>query len=251
MVEETTGEIPPLQGCLYCHAEGTTALTKSRRFLGLGSSFPTLKCRHCGAVAVLDLGSQDDSDSWRIRYRRVSRTPRYYYVALHLGKAGWLTAREAIIISTNGYVQRRRVQQVKEGELSWLRPAPLSPPLPLMSPDEHVYLTLRAVTYRQMPPRGVWMGGDPGTILDSGKFYVTDQKLHLLGQRRDWSHDLSDIQRVDYNEQSWAVYLDGPEGQTQQYHGLNVADQLDAQLVASIIDILWSARLNSSYSYNA
>jgi len=229
--------IPPLLGCLYCHTEGATTLSPGRRFLGFGSDYPVLTCRHCNSVALLDY-KPGDSQNWRIRYRRVNRAPRYYYVAIYLGKAGWLSAQKALAASTNGYVQRSRVQQIRAGNLSWLQPSTLHPPPPLMSAEEVVYLTLRGVTFQEAPPSGFLVRADQGAVLDSGKFYVTDQKLHLLGQRRDWSHRLSDILRVEYDDRAWTIVLNTP-GQPQQYRGPNVSDQFDPQLVAAVVEALW------------
>jgi hypothetical protein len=229
--------IPPLLGCLYCHTEGATVLSPGRRFLGFGGDYPILTCSHCDSVALLDYDPEDPQD-WRIRYRRVNRAPRYYYVAIYLGKAGWLSAQKALAASTNGYVQRTRVQQTRAGDLSWLQPAALHPPPPLMGVEEVVYLTLRAVTFQEAPPPGLLVRADQGTVLDSGKFYVTDQKLHLLGQRRDWSHRLSEIHRLEYDDQAWTVVLNTP-GQPQQYRGVNAFDQFDPQLVAAVVEALW------------
>ncbi len=228
--------IPPLKGCLYCHQDGTTVLTEGRKFLGFGSDYPLLKCTHCESVALLDIAG-DDPDHWRIRYRRVNPDPEYYYVAIHLGEAGWLSAEDALAISTNGYVQRQRREQIAQGDLSWLHPTPLDPPPPLMSPTEEVYLTLKGVTFQEAPPPGLLVRPDQGAVLDSGKFYVTDQKLHLLGQRRDWSHRLNSIQRIDYDDQAWTLVLNTPN-EPRQYRGLNTWDQLDAQLVAAVVEVL-------------
>jgi hypothetical protein len=237
MLDETIVSLPPLQGCLYCHSEGTTAITEARKFLGFGSDYPLLKCSHCGSVALFDVNTGEPGD-WRIRYRRVSRASRYYYVAIHLGRGGWLSADKALAISTDGYVQRQRVQQAKSGNLSWLQPMPLRPPPPLMGTDENVYLTLRAVTYQQASPQGLFVRPNQGDVLDSGKLYVTDQKLHLLGQRRDWSHPLGDIHEIKYDTDSWTAILHTADN-LQQYRGISVVEQLDAQLIATVLETLW------------
>jgi hypothetical protein len=231
-----SGSSAPLQGCLYCHAEGSTSLTEKKKFFGLGSDFPVLKCSQCGATALFD--ANGGGENWRICYRRVSRAPRFYFVAIHLGKAGWLSASNALAISTAGYVQRTRVQQARMGHFDWLYPTTLNPPPPLMSVDELIFLMLKGVTYQQAPPSGFLVRADQGMVLDSGKFYVTDQKLHLLGQRRDWSHRLSDIHNVKYDNESWTVYLN-VSGQLHQYRGLNAPDQYDAQVIAVTIETLW------------
>jgi len=225
---------PPLQGCLYCHSEGTTVLARSRKILGLGSDFPIVKCAHCDSTAYLDY-QPDLPDGWRICYHRANRAPRYYYVFIHLRKAGWLSAAQALLASTNGFVQRARVAQTQAGDVSWLRPASPNPSLPLLPPAERVYLTLKGVTLQEGPPPGFLIRATAGTTLDSGKAYVTAQHLYLLGQRRDWSHPLSDIRVATYDETSWTVSLEGNE---RHYRGVNVSDQFDAQLVATIIDAL-------------
>jgi hypothetical protein len=103
----------------------------------------------------------------------------------------------------------------------------------MMSPAEKVYLTLRAVTFQETPPPGFLVRPDHGTVLDSGKLYVTDQKLHLLGQRHDWSHDLTEVQKVEYDSKTWMIYLE-----SQHYRGVNVAEQFDAQLISAVLDTL-------------
>lgn len=237
MVDEQAALPPPLEGCLYCHSESSTALIEPRRFLGFGGLWPLLKCKHCGSVAQIDL-AEDSVTDWRIRYRRVNHSPRYYYVRLRFGKAGWLSASQALHLSTEGYVQRRRVQQAEEGDLGWLQLVHLQPPPPLMSSEESIFLSLRAVTYQEAPPAGLFVRPEQGKILDSGKFYVTDEKLYLLGQRRDWAHSLHEIEKVEYNESTWIVYLNHG-GELYQYRGVNVSDQFDAQLVAAIIQALY------------
>jgi hypothetical protein len=229
-----TVQIPaPLQGCLYCHTEGSITLTEGRRILGFGSGLPTLACSSCGSVALFEAGP--DPDTWRIRYKSVNKAPRFYYVMLYLGRAGWLTAEQALDVSRNGYVQRQRIQQTQRGDLMWLHPAPLDPPPPLMSPDENVYLTVHPVTFQQAMRAGSMLAQGEENVLDSGRFYVTDRKLHLLGHRRDWSHKLTDIQRVEHNDQYWRVYVGESE---QHYQGANVLEQIDAQLFTTIVKML-------------
>src|SRR4051794_36980369 len=92
----------PLQGCLYCHSEGSITLSEGRKVLGFGSSVPTITCSQCGSVAFFEAGP--DPDSWRIRYKSVNKSPRFYYVMLYLGRAGWLSAEEAMLLSRNGFV---------------------------------------------------------------------------------------------------------------------------------------------------
>lgn len=228
--------IPPLAGCLYCHGEGTTTLLAPRWYSWPGSRFPLVKCTECQSVAQIDC-DPEDPDRWRIRFRQVNHDARFYYVHHHLGKAGWLSGDEALAISTRGYVQRQRVQQARRGDLDWLQPAPLNPPLPLMTPGEVVYLTLKGVTYQEAPPVGFLVRPDQGGILDSGKFYVTGQKLYLVGQRRDWSHDLAQVDDVLYDDVAWRVLVAAGD-QVHQYRGTNLTNQWDAQLIAATVNTL-------------
>lgn len=234
MTETEVVEIPaPLQGCLYCHTEGSITLSEGRKILGFGSGLPTLTCNSCGSVALFEAGP--DPDSWRIRYKSVNKAPRFYYVMLYLGKAGWLTAEQALEASRNGYVQRQRIQQAQRGDFSWLHPAPLNPPPPLMSHDENVYATVNPVTFQQAMRAGSVLAQGEENVLDSGRFYLTDKKLHLLGHRRDWSHKLTDVQRIEHNDEYWRVYVGESE---QHYQGTNLPDQIDAQLFTTIIKML-------------
>lgn len=229
----------PLQGCLYCHAEGTVSLVEGRKILGFGSGLPSLTCRRCGSVALFE--AEPGSDRWRIRYKKVNRAPQYYYVMVFLGSAGWLEADEALEISRNGYVQRRRVEQATHGDLSWLSPAPLNPPPPLMSPDENVYLTIDPVAFQQVQAGATpsFRGQSDGSVLDSGCFYLSDRKVHLLGHRRDWSHKLSDIHDVQHTDSHWRIYV-GTTGQ--YYQGANHPSQIDAQLFIAVVRALISRR---------
>src|SRR2546423_3478379 len=118
-----TVQIPaPLQGCLYCHTEGTVTLSEGRKVLGFGSGVPTITCSNCGSVAFFEAGT--NPDDWRIRYKSVNKSPRFYYVMLYPRRAGWLSAEEAVTPSRNGFVPRPRVPEVQRGEFSWLPPAP-------------------------------------------------------------------------------------------------------------------------------
>lgn len=226
----------PLLGCLYCHTEGTISQTQGRKFLGFGSGLPTLTCSSCGSTALFDPGPNFALDGWRIKYRHVNKASRFYYVMIYLGKAGWLTADEALEASRVGYIQRQRMVQVQHNDLAWLKPKPLDPPPPLMSPDELVYLTMNPVTLQQASRGNSVVSRGEESVMDSGRFYVTDRKLHLLGHRRDWSHKLMDIQRVEHNENYWRIYV----GDNQQhYQGANLPDQMDAQLFSTIVKVLW------------
>ncbi|MHB8629133.1 MAG: hypothetical protein ACYDBJ_21190 [Aggregatilineales bacterium] len=227
------GTVPaPLRGCLYCHTEGATALGEGRKVLGLGGG-TVLTCQHCGAVAQFEPGEK--ADQWRIRYRSVNHSARYYYVWLHLGQAGWLDAQTALEESRRGFVQRIRLQQLQRGDLAWLHPAPLASPPSLMSPNEVVYAMLNPASLHQGSKNGRSLSRGDSPMQDAGRFYLTDRKLHLLGHRRDWSHKLVEVQRVDNNDRYWRAYIGA---NSQYYQGENLPGQLDAQLFAAIIRAL-------------
>lgn len=227
----------PLLGCLYCHREGTTTLSEGRRLFRLGPPVQVLTCSACGSVAHFEPGP--DSSDWRIRYRRTNQDDAYYYMLVYLGSGRWLNAADALRISRRGYVQRQRMAQAAKGDLSWLSPTVLDPPPPLMSPDETVYLTCNPATFQQATRGGVLLARDEENVLDSGILYVTDHKIHLLGRRRDWSHRLEDIREVEHNTRYWRVHV----GSTQQhYQGINHADQIDAQLFTTVLDVLIAQR---------
>jgi len=234
MAHSTIAPPAPLRGCLYCHTEGTTSLVATRRLLGLGADLPTVRCEHCQSLALLDY-SPDDPDNWRIRYRRANDAPAYYYVALHLGSGAWLSAAEALAASTNGYVQRQRVQQTRAGNLAWLHPAPLDPAPEPLAGDELVYLALRAVTLQEAPPPGLLV--QSGAFIDSGKLWVTDRALRLAGQRRAWSFGLREVEDLSYDAKAWTLVLGDPQ-QPKTLKAPNQDEQYDAQLVAAVVEQL-------------
>jgi hypothetical protein len=87
-------------------------------------------------------------------------------------------------------------------------------------------------TFQQAMRAGSVLAPGEENVLDSGKFYVTDRKLHLLGHRRDWSHKLNDIQRIEHTDSYWRIYVGESE---QHYQGANLPDQIDAQLFCAIV----------------
>jgi hypothetical protein len=230
MTDNATEVPAPLQGCLYCHEEGRITVAEGRKILGFGEGLPTLTCGGCASVAVFQPGP--DADTWRIRYKNYNKSARFYYVMLYLGNAGWMSADQALEASRNGYVQRQRVQQVQSGDLEWLHPYSLDPLPQLMSPDESVYLSSTVATFQQAMRAGRVLAQGEENVLDSGRFFVTDRKLHLLGQRRDWSHKLTDIQRVEHTENYWRIYVGDSE---QHYQGSNLPQEMDAQLFTTIV----------------
>lgn len=228
---------PPLQGCLFCHTEGAMTLAEPRRFLGMGRHFPILICQACGSIALFDFDNDNGTTKhWRIRYRRYNHSREFYYSGLHLGRSGWLDEDVALEISTRAYIQRRRVQQTQLGNLQWLKPLSLTLPPPLLSSDERILLTFRHVTFFQ---------GNTGAFshgrleaLDSGSFVVTDQKIHLLGHKHDWSYGLSDIVTVNYNDRAWFLYVVPSDMLPEFFFCENHPDELDAQLVTAVLEIL-------------
>lgn len=224
-----TDSLPaPLQGCLYCHSEGTIQYAEPRKIFGFGAALPTLTCTHCGSIALFDPGDNENGSAWRIRYKKTNNGPQYYYVMVYFSNGDWIAAEDALDISRKGYFQKLRIEQVQQGDLSWLDPAPLDPPPSLMSPFETVYLTVGQVTLQQ---------GDE-TLLDSGKLHVTNRRIHLLGERRDWTHRLSEIQTITHDKQSWRIYVGASR---QYYQGDNTPDELDAQLFTTVVKALWKS----------
>jgi hypothetical protein len=225
---------PPLLGCLVCHTEGSTFQSEGRKLFGrtapniaalgaFGLGGPALNCRHCGSVAQLEV----QAESWRIRYRKIPQAAEYYYASAFFLDAGWIVDEAALDISRRAYIQRKRVQQAQQGDLAWLNPAPLLPPPPLMSADEVIYLRFEGATVQQGRPQR----HDDGAMQDSGTFYLTDRKVHLIGSRRDWSHRIGDVADVVYSDKAWRIYI-GESGQF--YQGKNNPEQMDAQLFATI-----------------
>jgi len=220
----------PMQGCLYCHTEGSVTAGEGRKILGFGSGLPILTCKQCGSVALFE--TRPDAQTWRIKYRRFNRDAQYYYSMVYLGMAGWLDESEALDISRRSYVQRKRINQAESGDLSFLHAEPLEMPPPLMAPDERVYIGLKPVILQQTSRAAQ---NDESGIQDSGMFYLTDRKIHLLGHRRDWSHKLSDIRDVEYTDRYWRIHVGNA---SQHYQGMNAPDQIDAQLVCAVVAVL-------------
>jgi hypothetical protein len=157
---------------------------------------------------------------------------------VNLWLAGWLDAATAMDLSRRGFIQRHRLQQAQYGDLSWLGPHKVDPPPPLMSPSETLYMQYNPVTLARSPSGGrlaAVLARGEGIVQDTGKLFVTDLKVHLLGQARDWSHKLNEISRVDYNERFWRLYM----AETGQYYqGLNAVGQIDAQLFTVVVQHL-------------
>jgi hypothetical protein len=227
--------LPPLVGCLVCHSEGTTSLLEGRRILGFGSEFPLLECTRCQSTALLDW-AEDRPEYWRIKYRKI---PSQYSFAVQGFGHEWLESEQALEISTQVYIHRKRLDQTHSGDLSWLKPTRLMPPPPLMSPIEWVYLEIPSISYCETRQTGLLSRNKDANILDTGKFYVTDSKIHLLGQRRDRSHRLTDIQRLEFAGQSWYVHIDGES--PHHYHGYSQDGILDAELIIAVITTLKSS----------
>lgn len=227
--------IPPLEGCLYCHREGTTSLAERRSFLDPASARLLLRCSHCRSVAELDYDPQR-ADSWRIRYRRTNHDSRYYYMDVHYGKGEWLDAPVALEISRSGFAQRLRVRQAEAGDFSWIDPAPFCAAVAL-HPHEMMLFELSTVTLREISRAGFFARSNRGQMLDSGRCCVSTQRLHLLGQRLLWAHDLAAVERALYNDRHWLVVV-RDSSQWLQYAGVYTEDEADPQLVVTVIDYL-------------
>lgn len=207
------------------------SLVDGRKLPGLPAGSPILTCEACGAVAAFDYRERRPEE-WQIRYRRIP--PEYPFAALRLGRAGWLDADSALDISTEIFVQRQRLQQVGAGDLAWLKPSRLTPPPPLMTADETVYLCLKPASYCESAGRRFSLLGSNEILLDSGTLYVTDSKIHLLGQRRDRSQRLSEIRELSYSGDIWTLHIAAPHF----YKGYGQANGPDAELIVAIIQAL-------------
>jgi hypothetical protein len=225
----------PLLGCLICHAENTLTLTESRQLLP-GGKYPLLVCSKCESTARFD-ANPDNPDDWRIRYNKISSDILYNFARYSFKRRGWLHSEEALSLSTDVYIQRQRLNQVTEGDLSWLKPGRLSPPPPLMSAREVVYLALKPVTYYETGKTRIPGMGRRDVELDTGTLYATGTKLHLLGQRRDRSHRLTEVRDVQYRGGMWTIHTVAGE-QPHHYQGLANSGSLDAELIAAVIDLL-------------
>lgn len=235
MADHWLASLPPVQGCLFCHSEGAVSIESGRSRLVRSDSFPVIKCSHCGAVAELD--ALPERDEWRIRYRKVSHADRYYYVAQQFGGGEWLDQGAALQISTNGYVQRQRVRQTAEGDLSWLAPLALDPLPPFIDPGETVWLELRGVTLARVAPQTWIFRSGQSEIIDSGKLYGTDLKLHLLGQRRDWSIAWLDVLGSSYDAGMWQIRVEGDD-QPRVLSAQHASNEMDPQLITAIVEHL-------------
>ena len=232
-MDSETARPSPLNGCLVCHTEDRVELTQARRVFGLGREMLLLTCEKCGSVAQFDW-DEESADEWRIRYWKVTSDPPYSFAAWRLKRAGWLDQDDALEVSTQIFVHRQRLHQTLRGELEWLKPRQLDPPPPLMSADETVYLALKGVNYSKDSSSKLWMLNRDDDVLDTGTFYVTDGKLHLLGQRRDRSERLSAIRRMEHDQYGWYIYTED----THHYYGVHQEELLDGELIMAIIDAL-------------
>ncbi|HLA43843.1 MAG TPA: hypothetical protein VJZ27_10425 [Aggregatilineales bacterium] len=220
-------------------------------FAGFGSRYPVIVCSHCGATALLNWNEEAQHDRWRIKYKKVPSEPPYTCASLRFRSAGWLDADAALDISAGVFVQRQRLQQIAAGDFGWLKPGKLKPPPPLMSAEETVYLALKPASYcetavsrfafiekleQTLPLLSAFSGQH--VVLDTGTLYVTDAKIHLLGQQRDRSHRLLDIRRADFRGDVWRIHVDSGE-HPHHYQGFSqVEGVLDAELIVAIVGSL-------------
>lgn len=224
----------PLVGCLVCFAEGTIQLIEKPAFFnfkGFRVGVPLIVCQKCGSTAQFELGA--DADSWRVRYKRVNHPERYHYAARTLGVNRWLSADEALEMAERGYMQRMRLEQVANGDLSFLPHLPTRNTSSLLSPDETVYTRIEQVALQ--------VRGRETSLLDNGVFYLTDQKVHLHGARRDWSHRLSDLHIADFNTEHWQIEIGATPHTYVGSSRPTDPDALDAQLLTALVRTLSNA----------
>jgi hypothetical protein len=220
---------PPLIACLYCHTEGT--ITEHLPQFWQRSKFPRLMCEFCGSIAEFD--NMPDARSWRIRYVKCSNDAPYYYAHLVFEAADWLSEDEAIDLSTDAYVQRRRNEQVRVGQLAWLQPTlPDNRPASL-TPDEHTLAYFEKVAlHRQVTTDE----GETIHDVDQGALFLTDRKLHIHGQQRDWSYEYGAVVKVHYDTTTWHVSFS-------DNHFIKHTVQpgeINAQITCSLIEVLRS-----------
>lgn len=227
---------PPLEGCLVCHTEGSVALEEGRSLPIVGTLMPTLNCDSCGSVAKFRWDGESVS-RWAIRYQKILSEFPYTGANRRLLGKGWLSADDAISISSEIYIHRQRLQQIADHDLSWIKPSRLNPPPPLMTPDELIYLSLKPASYCETGNRRMAFMSDDGVVLDTGILYVTDSKIHLLGQRRDRSQRLSEITDLEFRDDQWFIHVD-MDDQRHHYRGLGQGGILDAQIIVAIIGVL-------------
>lgn len=217
----------PLIGCLYCHTEGT--ITERLPYFWNRSRFPRLVCSFCGSVAEFDLDKS--AGTWRIYYHHCNSGSVYYYAYLVFQNAGWLDEDKAIDYSTNAYIQRRRNEQVRAGQLSWLQPnLPDTRPASLM-PDEHTLAVIENVTLRRT------VKAEDGTTIhdvDTGNVFLTDRRLHVHGAQRDWSYEYGAVIKASYDAITW--YIAFSDNHFIE-HTAN-KNELNAQIVVSLIETL-------------
>lgn len=235
MADHWLASLPPVQGCLFCHSEGAVSVETGRSRLMRGSNLPVIRCSHCGAVAELD--ALPEREVWRIRYRKVNHADRYYYVAQQFGSGEWHDQSAALQISTNGFVQRQRVRQTAEGDLSWLAPLEVDPLPPFIDQGETVWLELRGVTLARMAPQTRVFRSGQSEIIDSGKLYVTGLKLHLQGQRRDWSIAWPDVPGSRYDSDMWQIWVESND-QPCELSAQRASNEIDPQLIIAIVERL-------------
>ncbi len=212
----------PLLGCLYCHAEGTITELQPRPLFG--ADFPRLVCSRCRSVALFD--EDRERGQWRINYQRYNRDKRYFFAALCLGGVEWLSADEAVDLSTKSYIQRERVQQAKRGQLSWLKPQASLPPS--ISPTEQLFLSAKQVELYDK---------QRSIAVDSGALYITNAGLHLLGAAQQWAFDYNEVSATDFAESGWDIQLITNE-QEYNIHCKYREDEMDPQLTIVILRTL-------------
>lgn len=222
---------PPLVGCLYCHTEGTITEFTSRRFAR--ASYPRLVCSNCGSVALYDAG---EADHWRISYQRVNHDARYFYAAYVFESAAWLDDDRAIDLSRDAYIQRRRVEQVKSGQLNWLQPELPDDIRPSrLSPDEQILAFVERCGLKRK------IEADPDTApsthdVDQGPLFLTNRKMHLLGQQREWVYEYAAVINTHFEQLLWRITFS--DAHFIEHNA--TPKELDPQLLTAVVETLRS-----------
>ncbi len=218
---------PPLIGCLVCHTEGTITEFSPQRWWR--STFPLLKCSHCGSAAYFDASPEQ----WRIQYKHINSAPHYHYAAYLFRQKRWINEEEALEFSRQAYIQRHRLQQVEAGNLTWLTPIVLTEAIETIHSDEEALLNIKGC---QLGRRITAEEQNNTTIapVDSGTLVVTNRRLHFWGQERPWIYEWNAIRSATYKNNTWTLEFND----THFIEHLADQDRLDAQLFVAVINSL-------------
>lgn len=220
----------PLVGCLYCHTEGT--ITEHFPKAWQRSKTPRLSCGFCNSVAEFE---HNTTGKWRIKYQLCNTDELYYYAHLVFNSAGWLDEDTAIDLSTDAYVQRKRNEQVKAGQLGWLQPKLPDTRPNSITPDEHALVFIEAAHLK----RKVTNAEDDSISIhdvDTGGLFFTDRNLHLQGKQRNWTYTYGAVVNVSYSGTAWVIRF------SDDHFIEHTATQreLNAQIIVNLVETLRS-----------